>query len=128
MSLPYIASADPNSIISVGWSAGGMFSHMLHLIHSSTFKGIANIQGPAYGSKYYRDVVSGKTADQISSAAISALESYEETGDIDLLFPGDASATPVYLSTGTKDKVVPTKNQEAVKAIYEYYGVNVWYE
>ena len=41
------------------------------------------------------------------------------------MFTGNAAA---YVSTGTTDTVVPTKNQEAVEDIYEHYGVDVWLE
>ena len=47
-SLSYIESADPNTVISIGFSAGGHFSHILNIIHSATIHGVGNMQGAYY--------------------------------------------------------------------------------
>ena len=48
-SLSYIASADPNTVIAIGHSAGGHFAHILNIVHSATIHGVANLQGGSYG-------------------------------------------------------------------------------
>ena len=53
------------------------------------------------------------------------MDALEADGRIAALFTGNAAA---YVSTGTTDTVVPTKNQEAVEDIYEHYSVDVWLE
>ena len=83
MSLPYLASADPDSIISIGHSAGGHFSHMLSLVDSLTYKGIGNMQGGPYESNFADFSNSAKTSTVLSDDAISTLDNFSASGDID---------------------------------------------
>ena len=108
MSLPYLASADPSSIISIGHSAGGQFSHTLHIIHSLTFKGIGNMQGGPYGSQFTDFSNSSMTANVLSKNAKSAIDSYSASGDIDPTATLAKSA--VYITSGANDTIVSAKN------------------
>ena len=86
------------------------------------------MQGGPFGSQFADFSNAEKTADVLKTDAVNRLDQANSNGEIVPLFQGDASDYAAYVSTGTTDTVVPTKNQEAVEDIYENYGITVWLE
>ena len=92
---PY--GGDPDHITLSGFASGASMATRMHVIYSSTFKGVGLIGGGPYGPPRDGDI----SEDRFLNAA----KAYETTGYIDGLF--NINRAPVFILSLTEDKVSP---------------------
>ena len=110
-------NADPNTVTVSGYSAGGQFSCHLMTVMSETIKGAGCSKGGAFTIGKDTDM----SKDQIKNAAIKEINELALADHIDPVVNLEDNA--VMIISGSNDPVVPAKNQEAVKLIFENYSM-----
>ena len=88
------------------------------IIYSGTIKG----SGGAKGGAFMHDKKNDWTADEIETRAVGFIEDLASNGDIDPT--SNLANNAAIIISGANDPVVPKKNQEAAKQIFDHYGMN----
>lgn len=130
---------DPAKIFVAGISSGGFAAVQMHMAHSSTFKGAAVYAGGVYwcagagGAATALGNCGGETlpTNQASyNSTLAASEAYLATqsslGTIDPV--ANLSGQPVYLWSGTQDKVVNPLEMADLQTQYSRHGANVRFD
>ena len=81
---------------------------------------IKYLQGGPYGSQFADFSDDAKTAEVLKDEAVSLIDGYSASGDID--DTSNIANIAVVIVSGSDDTVVPPKNQEAVQLIYQNYN------
>lgn len=130
---------DPAKVFVAGISAGGFAAVQMHVAHSATFKGAAIYAGGVYwcagagGAATALANCGGLTlsTNQASynstlAASIDYLDLQSSLGTIDSAT--NLQGQPVYLWSGTQDKVVNPREMVDLNSEYQRYGANVKFD
>lgn len=130
---------DPSKVFVAGISAGGFEAVQMHVAHSSTFKGAAVYAGGVYwcagagGAATALANCGGLTlsTNQASynstlAASKAYLDAQSSLGTIDPV--ANLKWQPVYLWSGTKDRVVNPLEMADLDTEYRDYGANVRFD
>ena len=112
---------DINTITFSGHSAGCQFSHTMQVIHSDIVKGASLMECGPYSTDLPDFHAPGVTTKSLETTAFTNIDAYSKTGDIDSL--ESFKKVAAYIVGGTEDNTVPMLAVEAVRDVYEHYGV-----
>ena len=78
------------------------------------------MQGGPFGSQFSDFSDDAKTAEVLKDEAVSLIDGYSASGDID--DTSNIANIAAIIVSGSDDTIVPPKNQEAVQLIYQNYN------
>ena len=130
---------DPAKVFVAGISSGGFAAVQLHVAHSSTFKGAAIYAGGVYWCAGALGAVGALTNcggltlpnnqasyNRTLAASMAYLDQQSLFGTIDPA--ANLRGQPVYLWSGTLDKVVNPLEMADLETEYRHYGANVRFD
>ena len=116
--------ADLDSITISGLSGGSYGASYLSTAFSDTFMGV----GLWIGGNFGEDVLeSASEVDPVTTAAENVALANELFAEGEIDDPANISGMPVYIFSGTEDKIVVPSRQKGQKEFYDTLGANIDY-